>query len=123
VARHKSFGDSNPYVAQEPVTFDLYGETFTCKPAVQGAVLLRFGKDTKDNPAEAVMNFFSVCMNEAEYLRFDELISSEDKIVDATTLGEIAGYLVTEYSARPTVPGASSSTGPTPTKRTSARKR
>lgn len=123
MARHKSFGSSNPYVEQEPVSFDLYDETFTCKSAVQGAALLRFGKETKDNPAEAVMNFFEMCMPEEEYARFAELIESEDKIVDATTLGEIAGFLVSEYSARPTGPGASSSTGRTPTKRTSARKR
>lgn len=123
MARHKSFGNSNPYVDQEPVSFDLYDETFICKAAVQGAVLLRFGKETKDNAAEAVMNFFQTCMPEDEYERFAELIDSEDKIVDATTLGEIAGYLVSEYSARPTVPGSSSSTGPTPIKRTSARRR
>lgn len=123
MARHKSFGSTNPYIDQEPVSFDLYDETFTCKSAVQGAALLRFGKESKENPAEAVMNFFEMCMPEEEYARFAELIESEDKIVDASTLGEIAGYLVTEYTARPTAPGVSSTSGRTPTKRTSARSR
>lgn len=123
MARHKSFGATNPYIDVEPVTFDLYGEVFTCKPAVQGAVLLRFGKDTKDNPAEAVMSFFELCMPEEEFARFEELIESDDKIVDATTLGEIAGYLASEYTARPTGLGGSSTSGPTARKRTSARNR
>lgn len=123
MARHKSFGSVNPYVDQEPVSFDLYDETFVCKSAVQGRALLKFGKETKDNPAEAVMNFFKLCMPEDEYDRFEALIESDDKIVDATTLGEIAGYLVSEYSTRPTGSGPSSTNGRTPTKATSARKR
>lgn len=123
MARHKSFGNANPYAEAEPVTFDLYDETFTCRHAVQGAALLRFGKETQENPNDAVMNFFELVMLPEDYTRFADLIDSEDKIVDATLLGEIAGYLVGEYSSRPTEPSSSSKSGPGSTGRTSARRR
>lgn len=124
MARHKSFGSPNVYAELEPVTFELYDDTFTCKSAIQGRTLLEFGRDTKDNASEAVLRFFELVMDEEEFERFEELLNSEDKIVDATTLGEIAGFLVTEYSARPTASSSSSaSSGRTNSKRTSARKR
>jgi hypothetical protein len=123
MARHKSFGSINPYAEQEPVSFDIYGETFMCRPAVQGFELLRFANEVGDKPNEAILSFFHICMNEAEYLRFQELLEDPDKIVDAQTLGEIAGYLVGEYSARPTKPSSSSSSGQGPIGRTSPRKR
>lgn len=121
MARHKSFGNVDRYRDQEAVTFDLYDETFTCKPAVQGAALLRFGTESQENAAEAVMTFFALCMGEEEFDRFKGLIESEDKIVDATTLGEIAGYLVGEYSSRPTERSSSSPSGPAKKKAGSAR--
>lgn len=123
MARHKSFGSANPYADREPVTFEIYDETFTCRPAVQGAELLKFGKDAVDNPNEAVLNFFQICMNEAEFIRFKDLMEDPDRIVDVQTLGEIAGFLVSEYTARPTEPSSSSTNGPAPTGRTSSRKR
>jgi hypothetical protein len=123
VARHKSFGSVNPYVDAEPVTFDIYDETFTCYSAVQGRTLLRFGKESQDDPIQAITNFFKVCMPEEEFARFEELLDSEDKIVDAATLGEIAGYLASEYSTRPTERSSSSASGTTKNGRTSARKR
>jgi hypothetical protein len=124
MARHKSFGSPSAELEQEPITFDLYDETFTCKAAVQGSVLLGFGRDTKDNASEAVLNFFSLVMSDEEYEKFEDLINSEDKIVPAETLGEIAGFLVSEYTARPTGSSSSSaSTGRSNARRTSARKR
>lgn len=123
MARHKSFGSVNPYAESEPVTFDLYGETFTCRAAVQGRTLLAFGRDSKEDPSEAVLRFFETVMPEGEFERFEELIDSDDKIVDATTLGEIAGFLVGEYTARPTGSSESSSSGLGTAKRTSVRKR
>lgn len=123
MARHKSFGNVNPYADAEPITFDLYDEDFTCRPAIQGKVLLEFGKETQDDANAAVMRFFKTVMEPESYQRFQALIESDDKIVDAVALGEIAGYLVGEYSARPTAPSSSSSNGPATTGRTSARRR
>jgi hypothetical protein len=121
--RHKSFGSDNPYANAEPVTFDLYDQTFTCKVAVQGAALLRFGQEASDNSSAAVMNFFRVVMDDDNFEQFEELIESEDKIVDAALLGEIAGYLVSEYSSRPTEPSSSSSNGRGKNARSSGSKR
>lgn len=123
MARHKSFGVENPYANAEPVTFDIYGESFTCKAAVQGSALLRFGVEASDNSASAVMNFFRLVMDEENFERFEELIESDDKIVDAALLGEIAGYLVSEYSSRPTGPSSSSSNGRGKSSRSSGSKR
>lgn len=123
MARHKSFASENPYAEAEPVTFDLYGETFTCKAAIQGRTLLQFGKETQDDPNLAVLRFFETVMDPEDFSRFEEILDSEDKIVDAHMLGEIAGFLVGEYSTRPTVPSSSSSTGPAATGRTSGRRR
>lgn len=103
--RFKDFGaDSN--VNLEPLSFKLYGEEFHCHPALQGKVLLDTVKNADaDNPGAAatvIEDFFKKSLLEESYDRFQALLSDPNKIVTVETLSEITGWLVSEYSSRPT---------------------
>ena len=103
--RFKDFGaDTN--VNHEPLSFKLYGEEFHCHPALQGKVLLdTVRKADMQNPsaaAEMVEDFFKTALLEESYSRFQALLSDPEKIVTVETLSEITGWLVGEYSSRPT---------------------
>lgn len=103
MTRFKDFGSSE--VVQEPLSFKLYDETFECRPAIQGRVLLDMAANSGDedsNPAKVVRDFFSETLLPESYERFDALIKDPDKIVTVETLGEIVGWLVQEYGNRPT---------------------
>lgn len=112
--RFKDFGeDSN--VNKEPLSFKLYGEEFNCHPAVQGKVLLDIIKQAEsDDPASTakmIDDFFKTALIEESFTRFEALIQDPDRIVTVETLGEISGWLVSEYSERPTKESSDSSTG------------
>lgn len=114
--RFKSFTGGRNIDDYEPLEFDLEDETFVCKPAVQGAVLLEFvaaaDSDSGGKSAQALYDFFKECMDEVEYRRFDEYLKNPKMIFDFEVLGDIAGFLVEEYTTRPTQPSKSSSDGP-----------
>lgn len=104
-SRFKDFGeDSN--VNREPLSFKLYGEEFNCRPAIQGKVLLDTVKNVdSDNPgsaAQMIEDFFKKTLFDESYERFQNLLNDPDKIVTVETLSEITGWLVSEYSERPT---------------------
>jgi hypothetical protein len=88
------------------VKFKLYGEEFICKKAVPGKILLEVaGSVDEENPSSAdrvISNFFSVALEEESFARFKKLIIDSERIVTVETLGEIVGWLVEQYSARPT---------------------
>ena len=113
--RRKSFKGGKSIDEFEPVEFDLNDQTFRCKPALQGAVLLEFvskaDSDSGGQAAGAMYGFFQDCMEEAEYERFREYLNRDDLIIDMSTIGEIASWLVEEYTARPTTPSGPSGTG------------
>jgi hypothetical protein len=87
--RKKTFRGGKAITDFEPIEFELNDQTFTCKPALQGAVLLEFG----------------------EYTRFRDYLKSPDLIIDMELIGEIAAWLVEQYTDRPTSPSGSSDTG------------
>lgn len=113
--RHKDFGSPRTMADYKPVTFTLADQEFTCKPAVQGAVLLKFIADADSNQggraADAMRNFFRDVMGDEEVERFYALIDGDDYIFDMEALAEITSWLVETYSARPTEPSKSSSGG------------
>lgn len=121
--RFKSFSGGRNVDDYEPLEFDLEDESFVCKPAVQGAVLLEFvaaaDSDSGGRSAQALYDFFKECMDEAEYRRFDDYLKNPKMIFDFEVLGDIAGWLVEEYTTRPTQPSKSSSGGPSSSGRTS----
>lgn len=113
--RRKTFKAGTKMKDFSPVEFELNDETFHCVSAIQGAVLLEFvaraDGDSGGAAANALYGFFEDVMDESEYKRFREYLKNPDLIIDLETIGEIAAWLVEEYSARPTVEPASSPNG------------
>lgn len=104
MTRKKNFGSDAPDV--EPLEFDLYDETFHCRPELQGATLLtyskRFASDDMGEVNTAFLDFFESALKKESYDRFKAICDSEDKIVKIEKLGEIAEWLIEEYTDRPT---------------------
>lgn len=104
--RFKDFGSSDDS-SKEPLSFSLHGETFNCYPSVQGKVLLNMvaktsGDDQGIAVAKILDEFFSVCLLPESLQRFNALLEDPERIVSVETIGEITGWLIEEYSARPT---------------------
>ena len=98
-----SFGDK----PKEPVSFMLYGEKFDCREALQGKALLNLvARSTNpDDPgaaAKVITDFFKFVLLPESFERFNNLTEDPDKIVDVEDLGTIVGWLVEQYSDRPT---------------------
>lgn len=104
-ARSRTFGTQTPEEV-EPLEFVLHGETFNCRPLLQGAVILDFlsaGNDeTGSGTAAQILGIFPSALYPEDYVRFTALIRDPDRIVDLETLSEIVGYLIEEYTSRPT---------------------
>lgn len=120
--RRKTFRGGKRLEEFEPVEFELNDQTFKCKPAIQGAVLLEFVAKADSGEgaaaATALYDFFSDVMDDEEYKRFRAYLKNTEIIIEMDTIGEIAAWLVEEYTARPTEPsensdGGQSSSGPT----------
>jgi len=113
--RRKSFKGGKAVSEYEPVEFDLNDQTFKCKPALQGAVLLEFvakvDGDSGGAAANALYGFFKDAMEEDEYQRFRDYLKQPDLIIEMSTIGEIASWLVEEYTNRPTEGSELSDTG------------
>jgi hypothetical protein len=106
MARFKDFGSGGDKPTEE-ISFSLYGESFSCRPAVPGKVLLDLVAKSSDdeNPGKAagvVNDFFNVVLTPESFERFDKLTSDPERIVQVDTLAEIVSWLVEQYSDRPT---------------------
>jgi hypothetical protein len=116
VARHKDFAGGTNIDDFEPLTFTLNRQNFTCVPAIQGSTLLEFvaqaDGESGGAAAGALYQFFENCMEAPEYARFQALLKDPKVIIDMELIGEIAGWLVEEYTARPTKRPVNSSPGP-----------
>lgn len=114
-ARFKDFGKTTAIDEFPPLGFALNGEEFACKQAMSGAVLLDFVRRADSNSggmaAEAIIDFLSMAMEEEDAARFDALIKDPEHIVEVETLGEIAGWLVEQYTTRPTKARSRSASG------------
>lgn len=115
MARHKKFAGGTKVSDFEPLSFDLNGNSFNCKAAIQGSVLLEFVRDADGDSggdsAKALYNFLSDSMEKEEYDRLQKVLHDPDVIIDIELIGEIVAWLVEEYSARPTMQPEDSSTG------------
>ena len=103
--RFKDFG-AGGNVNTSPLSFKLHGEEFHCKPTIQGKALLdivsKADAESGADVAKVINHFFEVTLLPESYERFTTLLENPDKIVSVDTLGEITGWLVEEYSSRPT---------------------
>jgi len=115
MAKFKDFGSGTQAGEKEPVEFMIYGETFNCRPELQGKVLLDLvARSSGDDPADAaktISDFFKNVLVDESYSRFNTLLTDPDKIVSVDTLGQISAWLVEVYTARPTEGPEVSSTG------------
>lgn len=115
MARFKKFSGGTKITDFEPLSFELNGETFECLPAIQGSVLLEFVRDADSESgagsAKALYNFLEQSMTEEEYARLDDVLHSDEVIIDVNLIGEIVAWLVEEYSSRPTKQPEPSSSG------------
>jgi hypothetical protein len=105
-ARFKDFGTTQTLEEFPPLGFALNGEEFTCHQAISGATLLDFVRRADSNSggmaAEAIIEFLGIALEDPDSKRFDAMIKDPDRIVEVETLGTIAGWLVEQYTARPT---------------------
>jgi hypothetical protein len=105
-ARHKDFGKPVLPDEMEPVSFDLYGQTFQCYKQINGIALLRFVKEANAEDGaratQALLDIFKRVMNDAEYDRFMELCEDPDTVVPVETLSDIISFLIEIYTDRPT---------------------
>lgn len=104
MAKFKDFGVGPAQDAVEPISFKLHGQDFSCRAAVQGRLLLKLVASANDPiaGAESINAFFKMVLLEESYDRFEALCNDTDTIVSVETLGEIVGWLVEQYSDRPT---------------------
>lgn len=106
--RHRSFSASTaPEEAapQEPVTFDIAGETFEAKPEIQGIVLMDFLEASDSGGVGSVVafkNFLKDALGDDEYKRFDTHLRTAKENVGVDRIAEVVGHLVEEYTSRPT---------------------
>ena len=100
----KDFG--SPEVPTKKVDFKLFEQKFECKPAVQGTTLLeysvKFGSTDDAVVNQAFLDFFKTALTEESYKDMKALWDDDEKIVPIETLGDIMGYLIEEYTDRPT---------------------
>lgn len=105
MTRHKDFGTGSSEISKDPVTFKLYGEEFSCRPAVQGKFFMDLAKLTASEneleSVEAINLFFSKIMEDSELERFNKLLDDPEKIVSIETLGDIVSWLMEVYTDRP----------------------
>lgn len=110
--RTRDFGATKRLTDFDPLNFMLNGETFNCRPAIQGNTLLDFvaeaDSDDGGKAAGALRSFFAKSLTEEDYSKFTLMLDSPDVIVDLSVLGDIAGWLVEEYTSRPTTEPESS---------------
>jgi len=105
MSRFKDFGagDSGD---STPLSFKLHDEEFHCLRSIQGKILLDLvAKTSADDPAASagiITEFFSYVLEDESFTRFDALLKDKYKIVSVDTLGEITGWLMGEYTNRPT---------------------
>lgn len=106
--RHRSFGKKTTKKL-EPITFDVFDESFEAYPQLQGIVILEYvaaiAESDESNGAEAavmILDFFEKALVPESYERFLKLTHDPDTIVEADELTEIVSWLMEQYTDRPT---------------------
>lgn len=126
---HRDFAAARAEHTDEPITFVLGGQGFTCRRNMPAGHLLDLAA-VEDNPA-ALVAYLKASMADDDWERFDELVHDPDALgadqpVDVALLGEIVSWIVEEQTGRPTSPPVRSVHGRSssgPSSKGSARKR
>jgi hypothetical protein len=117
--RHKDFGAPVSIEDAEPLYFTYDGEDYYCRPEINGVVLLKFVRDADSGEggksAGALLDLFQKILLTDSYERFEKYVNDPDKIISIETLGEVAAWVIEEYTARPTPESSKPSSGRTRT--------
>lgn len=105
--RFKDFGSEasdEKTIDEEPIKFTLEGDDFECKPRVATGVILRFlrvgGKG--GGFGGIIEDFFEEVLTAESFIRWKDLLEDPERLVSLNKLGEVAGWLIDEYTRRPT---------------------
>ncbi len=102
-SRYKDFGSA--VSEKEAIVFKLHEEEFTCIPTIQGKVLMDLVSRSQSEDSAVAMavvdTFFEKVLEDESLDRFNDLLTSKDRVVAMETLAEIITWLVEEYSGRP----------------------
>lgn len=106
-ARHRTFTPKARNAVLEPVTFDIFDQHFTAVPKVQGIVLMELIEATEDGEKAsigALLGFLKSVLIDGDFDRLNALLHDTDpsKVIDIEDIADIVGYLVSEYTSRPT---------------------
>lgn len=105
MAKFRDFGAGSDNTPKEPISFKLHGEEFNCIPVIPGKTMLEIvAKSSSENAGDqaAVINeFFSHVLVDESLERFNSLVVDKERVVTTETLGEITGWLIEQYTARP----------------------
>lgn len=101
-ARSRAFSTRKPEEV-EPLFFEIDEERFDAHPVVPGAVILEFasGADGDGTGAAQILTFFERVLVPESKERFFELIHDTNRVVELELLSDIVGFLVEEYTDRP----------------------
>ena len=104
------------------IEFQLDGKTLTATPPTTGQLALFIGANGKGGlkSVNALFNFLSAILNDDDYAVIEEALQEG---VEITVLTDIIGYLVGEWSDRPTSRSSASSASRKTTGKTSTVKR
>jgi hypothetical protein len=106
---HKVFAVAQ---ATEPVSFDLEGVNFRCRPRMAAGVILSMaeklggGKEDDDESGieavKAIRRFFKSALIPQDLKPFNDLLDDDEVAIPLETLTEIVSWLSEVYTARPT---------------------
>lgn len=123
---HKSFARPD---ADQPITFDVGPDAedrFHCIPQCPAGILLDLAtkaggaEATTDSQVEAFIEFLEKMLVKEDRVRFKKRLRDPDRPIDFITLNEIGGWLMEQYTSRPSQtpsasPAGQPSTGDTST--------
>jgi hypothetical protein len=105
MTKFRDFGAGTTTDQTEPIVFKIHGEEFTCKPAIQGKVLIDLASQTSSedasDAAKAITVLFDNVLVEESLERFNSLLVDDKRIVSVETLSEIVAWLIETYTQRP----------------------
>jgi hypothetical protein len=97
--------DGTPETEVAPLGFDIAGESFEVLAEAPGIILLEFieatTSDEKGASAAALTRFLRSVMADGEWVRLSAVLHDPKNRIDIKTISEIVGYIIEEYSSRP----------------------
>lgn len=91
-----------------PVEFEIYDEVFQAKPRLQAIEIVNFLKKNNDEASlvesfdDVILPFFKASLYAESFERFENLIRSDDKIMEVEDIVSVLQWLIEQYTNRPT---------------------